>query len=255
MLRMICLNTAQCPPLSEDIPVVHPFYCDTFSTLYHIPKEALSIDQRPYPTENYHFLLDTLRPVLQEGKCPSYFFDIRSTEEFTQTAPEYALLDGLHINNAQPLCVKGMGSLALPQGFRIASLYLKPGEQALMCCSRLETKYDSSGGAPRRMACGFLLERGAGDLTIERFGLLDSCSEVQKLVDSSNADSIYTEEPALTAELDSSVIVCGEEGMLEPFSLLMKTAEPNHSLRLLVILKQGRHYGFYQILRKERSSC
>lgn len=254
-LRISFLTAEDQPVLPPSFPVVHPFYRDSFSALYQVEKRDLAYDSRPFPTENLTFLLDVLRCVLakvpKEPRVPAYFFDIRTTEEFSQTAPEYALLEGMELRHTQPLSVKGMGSLALIMGLQLISVYLETGQIALACCSELDTMYDT----PRRdklcrRACGFWAGYGPGEYDVERFGFCEDREELWALAASDRPDWIYTEDPALAGMMPSTAVTVGANGMLDPLFRLAKDTIHGQPFRVFTILRHGGHYGYYELYKK-----
>lgn len=253
-LRISFLTTADQPMFLPSVSVVHPFYQDSFSALYQVEKSTLINDGRAFPTENLQFLLGVLRSVLAkasvEPQAPAYFFDIRTTEEFSQTAPEYALLENLELRHTQPLSIKGMGSLALIMGLQLASLYLEMGQSALVSCSELDTVYDATlRDKLCRRACGFLLGYGSGEFELERFGFCEDPKELLTLVESRRPDWIYTEDPATAQIIPSNAVTVGSNGMLDP--LFHLSEESTHkSFRILTLLRHGKHYGYYELYKK-----
>lgn len=256
-LQISFLKVGTQPMLPPSVPAAHPFYEDSFAALYQVEKGSLPHADQPFPTENLPFLLEVLRPVLAKAPAgfPAYFFDVRTTEEFSQTAPEYALLEGLGLQHTQPLSVKGMGSLALILGLQLASLYLESGQNALMCCAELDTIYD----APLReslcrKACGFFLDRGSGTVQLERFGFCEDKRELQRLAErfteEAQPDWIYTEEPAFAHGNLSAPVTVGSNGMLDPFFRLADESAHARSFRILTLLRHGKRYGYYELYKK-----
>lgn len=252
MLRISFLTSANQPIFPPSVPVVHPFYRDAFSALYHVEKSSLAEDDRVYPTENYTFLLDMLHTVLQKAppdlQTPDYFFDTRITEEFCQTAPEYALLEGLGLRRTQPLGIRGMGSLALVYSFQLADLYLSKKDIALMCCAELDTVYDHPPKSePCRKACGFIISRQSGDCILEKFGFIQSKQDAAELAESKEVEQVYTNSSAIAHAISDADVLITPNGFLDPLMHLIDQKKQGRAFRQLVILQYGEQFGYYQL--------
>ena len=233
--------------------IVHPFYADSFSALYHLSKADLAPD---HPVSGAGtVLLPTLRAVLdrlQDGGKPDYFFDVRTTEEFACAAPEYALLSALGMNTASPLSIKGMGSLSIIQGFLLASLYLRPSECALFSAAESYHCYDEAWRAkPAAKAAGFLLSPASGDMTLEDFGFLKNEQEINQFLHREHFDRIFSQDPAFVQNTAGALAFPLSCALTDPFMEFAERAEP---FRILTLLKCRNHYGFYIVRKEEMSS-
>lgn len=249
------IHTAVGAAPDERARVVHPFYADTFSALYHIAESDFASEE-PYLFAE-QFPLSVLRATLSElndGPAPEYFFDIRTTEEFTRVAPDYDLLYRLRMNRASPLSVKGMGSLALIQGFAIASVYLRGSRRALFC---LDEQYHRLDSLPFRTlsakAAAFVLSADGGEIALERFGFLKDRGEIPELLHQGHFDRVFLEDSSLSVQSLDVTLTLLDSGLVDPFASLSAYGTQNCSFRFLVLLKYRDSFGFY-ILRKERSA-
>ena len=144
MLRLI-KYLADSKRVQEDGRFVHPFYRDTFSTLYGIDVEVLPVEEDVYPDANLKMLLPLIKSTVNgyEDRV-RFFYDVRTTEEFGYPAPEYLLLHGAGLKHVAPLGVKGMKALAFPFALLLAEHAMKDGDYALVCCAQLNTPFDES---------------------------------------------------------------------------------------------------------------
>ena len=121
--------------------IVHGFYKDSFAALYGL--DAHSIDEEcTYINTNTDFLISLLVAATKgfEDKI-RFFYDVRTSEEFGQTSPDYAILAGAGLHKVSPLCIKSSNNTALLIAIQIALLDID-NEPALFCYSDLPTRYD-----------------------------------------------------------------------------------------------------------------
>lgn len=144
MLRVINY-LADSKRVRKDGKFVHPFYRDTFSSLYGIKVEELPVEEDVYPDANLKMLLPLIKNTVKgyEDRV-RFFYDVRTTEEFGYPAPEYLLLHGTGLKHVAPLGVKGMKALAFPFALLLAEHDMKDGDYALVCCAQLNTPFDES---------------------------------------------------------------------------------------------------------------
>lgn len=241
------LNTALLEASDEDY-VVHSFYADSFSTLYDVPKEKI-INSKKIPTENTDFLLSVIGKTMKKSNNkPNYFFDIRTTEEFGRTAPEYALLHELNLNTTVPLSIKGMGSLSIILGFQLASLYIENKKTALFCVSELYHKYDEvSAEKKNKKAVSFFLTSDKGKIKLKDFGFIKTAEETENLLRDEHFDAVFIENTELTNANNIQVIPVNS-GLVSPF---MHEIISSPAFRLMTILRYKDNYGFYIIEKGE----
>ena len=70
----------------KNYPDVHPFYKDSFSFLYDL-EEIRTAEKR-----ETDWMMEALKNTMADANPehpPKYFFDVRTTEEFSCPAPEY----------------------------------------------------------------------------------------------------------------------------------------------------------------------
>lgn len=232
------------PPLPDGTAVVHPFYTASFLKLSGLAEEAVL--PKELPRANEAFLVPLLRAAC--GGCEgeiTRFYDIRTTEEYGQAAPEYALLAGVGLRRVSPLSVKGPG--ALPFALELAEEQLRRGETVLFCCAELYTPLDGPRGK-RREACAFLL-RGCGSGGPSEGGtlLLGHRCNVSK------------REVLAAIEQSDAALVCWDEGdagvkgrrvetagLVRPFAELLRA--PERADVWIVSHDDGR-YGYLHILK------
>lgn len=124
---------------------IHPFYINTFSTLYGIDVGELPVEDGVYPNANLNMLLPLIKSTAKgyEDRI-RLFYDVRTTEEFGYPAPEYLLLHGTGLEHTTPLGIKGMKALAFPFALLLAEHEIKDGDYALICCAQLNIPFDES---------------------------------------------------------------------------------------------------------------
>lgn len=139
MLVISCLQTCLTEWTQGDIPVVHPYYKNSF--------QALSPSEDPSCTWNMEDV-DFLVPMLKRtiGEWPreiASFYDVRLTENYSHPAPEYRLMDRLGIVNISPVAIRGMSGLAYLEALAMAEddLHASPNQGVLLCFSDICTPY------------------------------------------------------------------------------------------------------------------
>lgn len=253
ILRILYIHVASEELSGRQNSIVHPFYADSFSALYPLSKADLTPDAPLFGAETVIFpALSAVLNELQDGRKPDYFFDVRTTEEFSCVAPEYSLLSALNLNDVAPLSVKGMGSLSIIQAFALASLYMRSSQCALFCVAESYHRYDEAWNTKSTAkAAGFLLSPTSGDMTLESFGFLKSGQEISKLFQGGNFDCVFLQDAALAPDTFDSPVVPVSCGLTDPFIAFAERPEP---FRILTLLKRRNHYGFYIIRKGEASS-
>lgn len=135
--------------------VVHGFYRDSFAALYGL--EVSDINEECSYISTHTDLLCPLVKAAAKGfeHTIRFFYDVRTSEEFEQTSPEYSLLASAGLNHVSPLCIRSNNGTALLTALQIAMLDIKD-EPALFCCSDLPNRFDANFGGVLR-ASAFLL--------------------------------------------------------------------------------------------------
>lgn len=242
------LTVAIQAPLSDGAAVVHPFYKTSFLRLSGLAKEDIALLETAYPRANEDFLAPLLCTASAGYEREiTRFYDIRTTEEYGQAAPEYALLARAGLRRVSPLSVKGRS--ALPFALELAEEQMQCGEAVLFCCAELYTPLDGQRGKCRE-ACAFLLRKcGSEGLLKGRTLLLRHRYNVSK-------------EEALTAiERSGAALVCLDDkaagsrakgryvettGLIRPFAELFQAQE---NTDILMVSHDGSRYSYLHILK------
>ena len=222
---------------------VHPFYQTTFCRLYGKEESEVKVEEGVYPRDNYEFLI----PVLQElvagrEKEISHFYDVRTTEEFSQPAPEYALLKGAGLQRTAPLGVKGMGAFALPFALVLAENSVEENKFAVILCAEIYTpadgeKYRNS----RRGCCGFLLRKGSADQVQGK-----NCVLAYRFHMTREEIEQYIKDHCTKTD---HVTNYKGDSLMDSLAVLNKAQEEGAS-DFLIIWKQGESYGFLHTGRR-----
>lgn len=232
---------------SNGNPTLHPFYCDSFSALYDIPKDSLCTNEKV----DLEWILSSMRNTLKKiKKEPNYFFDVRTTEDFSSPAPEYALLHRLNFKNTAPLSIKGMGTLSLIQAFRISEQYLKESEIALFCLAEQYHRYDANGEKDfRGHAITFIMTKEPGEFLIEEMGFCETKQELLTLCKTEVFDAIYIDANSETlSTIPASIGLT--PFLTEPFLCLNRITTRFQSFRVICISQYYNTFGYY-IIRKD----
>lgn len=227
-------NTAVRPP---DVRLaLNKFYMDSFKALYNIT------DDIEAEAADLEFPLMVLRKTISEkiGDKPKYFFDIRTTEEFGNPAPEYLLLYKLGLNNTVPLSIKGMGNLAIIQGFAFAELCLNGNETALFYIAEAYNRFDQK-KYKAQSSGSFIVSANNGEMRIEKYGFTD---DIRAVIQSGSFDHIWTDDP--DSDKFADVADFGLTGLFPGNEMMKNTSE----FRTLTILRHKDKYGFF-IIGKE----
>lgn len=230
----------------DDQTAVHSFYKDTFSALYGIPRDR--IDEVKKTRESW--LMPAMRDTLLSAQLkyePKYFFDVRTTEEFSSPAPEYLLLHGLGLKRTSPLSIKGMDSLALIQAFRLAELYMSDDDVSLFCAAEQYNKYDVN-RQTNGYAVAFLVTKTQGDMLIELSGFCKSKEDMDKLLKNDTFDAIYTDiDPNLLS--GTLPVVSVSPFLTQAFAYAEELYKNGFPFRVICISQYRNIYGYY-IIRK-----
>lgn len=255
MLELFCPITAYEKESTQKQAVVHPFYKKTFAVQYGISEEDIPICKEGYPVGNREFLLNVLKIVSKNcGEQIRMFLDIRRTEEYSETAPEYTLLQGIGLEKINPLGIKGMGSMALLQGLQIADAYLRETETVLVCCTEAYTPYDMEiCQEPFRKTCGFGIRLVLGTRTERNTAKIEyevkvSKNELKRIVSKFNGTVFYTESIEFMEESNADRVIYGTHGLTEPFFLLEDAMKNEESMDMLVMLEHKGHYGYMRLV-------
>ncbi len=225
---------------NRNFPDVHPFYRNSFGFLYGL-KEIRTVEQR-----ETDWMIDALKTTMADAKLehpPKYFFDVRTTEEFSCPAPEYYLLKQLHLERISPLSIKGMGGLALIQAFLIAEQYVQIQESALFCTAQRYHYYDNT-TYPEQVAVSFIISKENGDYFLESVGFCKTYEDIVQMVQDNTFNIIYT-DIELTHFQD---FMKTTPFLTQP--LICMTSPSVQTGRILCISKYQDYYGYY-IIRKD----
>ena len=135
--------------------VVHGFYRDSFAALYGLDVASVP-DECVYINTHSDFLTPLIKAAAKgfEDRI-RFFYDVRTTEEYEQTSPDYSILVRAGLKRVSPLCIRGERILALLTAIQTALLDIE-NEPALFCCSEMFNRYDRNFDHSMK-ACAFLL--------------------------------------------------------------------------------------------------
>ncbi len=229
-----------------DSPGVHPFYKHSFAALYDIP-ESMVETNAVSKLWTLSALKGTLSASNKETKV-GYFFDVRTTEDFSCPAPEYKLLDFLKLKHTVPLGIKGMGSLALVQAFRIAEQYISNQEAVLFCTVEQYHRFDAiSDDLSKGHATTFLVTAESGEYRLESARLFPSEEALQCSLSNEAFDAIY---------IDSCCHLTNATGMIkiDPFLTdaiirFSNDAKEKNTFRAACISSYHNTYGYYILVK------
>lgn len=225
---------------AKNYPDVHPFYKDSFSFLYDL-EEIRTAEKR-----ETDWMMEALKNTMADAKPehpPKYFFDVRTTEEFSCPAPEYYLLKQLHIERISPLSVKGMGGLSLIQAFLIAEQYVQIQEPALFCVAQRYHCYDNTTNHDQT-AVSFLVSKESGDFFLESAGFCQTYEEVIQMVQRNSFRMVFS-DTKLTC---SHNLTKTTSFLTQPLIFLTSSSVQNG--RIACISEYQGCYGYY-IIRKD----
>lgn len=222
---------------------VHPFYQTAFCRLYGLNESEVKVKDGFYPKDNYDFLLPVLRELAVGRETEvSHFYDVRTTEEFLQPAPEYALLKGAGLPRVSPLGVKGMGAFALPFSLVLAELSAEVNRCALVLCSEIFTPADGEIYLNSKKCCGgFLLRKYASDSTIDGYCILAYRYNVTR----EDVDSYKKEH----FPKDSTLAVYEGDSLMDSLSMLDHALKEKFS-DFLSVWKLNEKYGLLHISKR-----
>jgi len=182
---------------------VHEFYKDSFSALYGIKKNSIIYQH----DSNIEWLVTPINKTVAElgqNKIPKYFFDVRTTEDFSSPAPEYLLLHKVGLKNTCPLCVKGMGVISLIMAFQLANLYLTKKETALFCLVEQYNYYDDKKNIDGYCA-SFSVSMTEGDFQIVEYGICNSEKEINDIIHKTVYDDVIIEDQVNKLNIQSEM--------------------------------------------------
>ena len=227
----------------NDEGYVHPFYKTSFCRLYKKEESEVKAEEGMHPNENFEFLTPIIRELAVEQESNiTHFYDVRTTEEFSQPAPEYALLKRALLAKVSPLSVKGMGALALPFALVLAENNVEENKLALVLCVEIFVPED--GDVYRnsmKSCCGFLLrkvslEQAKGKAHILTYRFQATLEEVH----------LYKEE---LYEKDNQAIIYEGDSLIGALEVLNKALEEGTS-DFLAIWNHCDKYGFIHVGRR-----
>lgn len=225
---------------SQNFPDVHPFYRRSFEILYDL-KEIQTAEQR-----ETDWMIEPLERTLEDAALeipPNYFFDVRTTEEFSCPAPEYYLLKQLNLAHTSPLSVKGMGGLAIVQALFIAEQYVQTDKSVLFCAAQHYHCYDNAANS-EQAAVSFIASKKAGEYFVESIGLCRTYEDAVNIIKDNPSDIIYTD----IEQLCFQGLVKTSPFLTQP--LICLTSLPIQTGRIICISRYQEYYGYY-ILRKD----
>lgn len=217
---------------------IHNFYRDSFSALYGIKNEEIC----NFNDLNIEWILNSLKNTLinqqEEAESPEYFFDIRTTEDYSSPAPEYLILHKLGLKNTNPLSVKGMGTISFIMALKIADTYLKNDEKALFCLMEQYNRYDIN--KADGYCASFLASRMKGDYKIVEYDIYSSEDQIRRLIKEKRFDDIIVED----GNDESTIKIEYDVPFLTGIFGMLKAQLDNCNKRLLFIYKSHGMWGY-----------
>lgn len=239
-------------------PFVHPFYQTMFRKLYGLTEKDAEryIGKNGPITESSDFLIPLVKKVWEENKSFVHqFYDIRTSEETGQAAPEYTILKGAGIRDISPVNIRGMGSMALPFGLQIIDTMVNVGDGALVIL--VDRKHDFL-HEEENTACAFALyscndidsQDGIWIMNYQIHLTADEmCAAVKKL----KGAAIFSEVELENFSVSCKYTLCSEHGLTEPLLYLFDRQKKAGEEDILMVSMAGNTYGLvlYHVLGKE----
>ena len=228
-------------------PNLHPFYTPSFTALYKLPN--IQSNSNATRDKNSEWIINSLKRTLNNiDDEPTFFFDVRTTEDFSSPAPEYLILKNLNLKRTTPLNIKGMGQLAIVQAFQISDLYLTDGGTALFSVVEEYHLFDQ---IPRSQQGGFissfLLTSTKGEMEIEEYGFFELEEKVICFLTDNKFDKIYTGFDWISEYPNTVILDCF---FVNAFQKLSELNTQSSTFRVAFITKYKEKYGYY-IIRKD----
>lgn len=242
-------------------PYVHSFYKTMFMKLNGLEETEAEvyIGKNGAVTYNCDFLYPLVKAVWEKHKnCTTHFYDIRTSEEAGQAAPEYAIMKRAGMKDISPVGIKGMGSMALLLGLQMMELDTVEGECAIMLLAEMEHHLEAQG---ENIANAFAIYPCKNIKSPEGIWITDyymhlTADEMREKVKSFEGTVIFSE-----VELDSIPITChgtyrSRHGLTEPFMYLHKFAREQKHVEAISVHASGNKYGmvYYQVLGEREGS-
>lgn len=232
-------------------PFVHSFYGTMFGKLYGLDERESKayIGKEGQVTYSCDFLEPLVREVWEKNKnCMSGFYNIRTSEETGQTAPEYAILKKAGIKNISPVCIRGMGSMAFLFGLQILETAVNEGDCALMLLAEMEHDFAASG---ENIACAFALypckETDSREgIWITDYRLHLSTDEIRDTVKNFRGAAVFSETKPENIPTACEYISCDRHGLTTPLPYLLKMLNGTESADFMAIYVSGNEYGLIQ---------
>ncbi len=239
-------------------PFVHLFYKTMFMKLYGLDEKEAGdyIGKKGDVTYSCDFLFPLVKNVWEKHKeCAAQFYDIRTSEEAGQPAPEYAILKKAGIRDISPVGIKGMGSMAYLMGLQIAECYAEEGKCALMLLAELEHNL----GTPKEnTACAFAIYPFSNTGNRRGIWITDYCmhltaDEMLNAVKDFQGTVIHSDTAT-----DNIPAACSEAfsrglGLTSPLLYLHRAYMEQRQTNVLSVHKAEDKYGlvYYQVITKE----
>lgn len=239
-------------------PFVHPFYKTMFRKLYGLGEEQAEVytGKAGAVTYSCDFVTPIIRKVWEKHKNDvTQFYDIRTSEEAGQIAPEYAILKRAGIRDISPVNIRGMGSMAWLMGLQIMGLDTGEGNCAIMLLAELE--HDSSAGK-ENTACAFALypcEKidDSKGIWIMDYRIHLTADEAGTAIKNFRGRVIFPKKGSGDIPVDGDCIICGGHGLIGPLLYLCKAMENSESVDVMAVHRSGDRYGLvcYRVLGRE----
>ena len=239
-------------------PFVHPFYKTMFRKLYGLEEAQAEvyIGDAGEVTYSCDFVAPLVREVWEGHKNDvTRFYDIRTSEEAEQTAPEYAILKKAGIMDISPVNIRGMGNMAWLMGLQIVGLDISEGTCAIMLLAELG---HSLYAEKENIACAFALYpcekiNDSKGIWITDYRIHLTADEVQMAITNFKGRIIIAQEKPDDISENGDCITCRGHGLTEPLIYLCKFMENAESMNVMVIHRSGDSYGlvYYRVLGRE----
>lgn len=239
-------------------PFVHPFYKIMFQKVYGLSEReaAMYIGKDGPVTDSCDFLEPLVEEVWEKHKnCTSRFYDIRTSGEAGQAAPEYAILKRAGIRNISPVSICGMGSMALLLGLQVMEMTVHEGDCAIMLLTDLDHSLDTQ---RENIACAFALYPCKNVGSQEGIWITDyqvhlSAAEVRAAAKDFKGTIIFSEVELENFNITSHYTVCKKGGLITPFLYLNDVCKKAEHEEVLSIHASGNTYGLisYYVWGKE----
>lgn len=239
-------------------PFVHPFYQTMFRKLYGLDEKESEryIGKNGPVTESSDFLTPLVKAVWEENKSFVHqFYDIRTSEETGQAAPEYTILKGAGIRDISPVNIRGMGSMALLFGLQVMDAMVTVGDGAIVLLADMKHDFCQE---QKNTACAFALYSckdidSHNGIWIMDYQIHLNADEMCSVVKKFKGTAVFSEVELEKFSVSCAYTLCSEHGLTEPLLYLFDRQKKAGQADILTVFTAGNTYGLvhYRVMGNE----